>query len=160
MAFHLPKDSREYFKHLLKRSDRGACFDALFDVYYFCLLVGLDRQTLGKETDVEAEKFIDGYISDYQNQAEVLAGLLIGAELSRKDIQKDDRDSIEKEMLRILDDRSPTRLSEEGMTALNLYAASGFNFIREELVPPQNLEEFLVLYHDLWAKQPPNVSPQ
>jgi hypothetical protein len=152
MAFQLPKDSREYFKHLLRRSDRGACFDALFDVYYFCVMVGLDKKKLGNDSDLETDKFVEGYISDYQNQADIIAGLLINAELCRKGIEKDDRNSIEQEMLRILDHRSPTRLSEEGMRSLNQYAAAGFRFIREELVPPQNLEEFLVLYHGIWAK--------
>jgi len=47
MAFQLPKESRDYFKHLLKRSDGGARFDTLFDQYFFCLMVGLDLKTLG-----------------------------------------------------------------------------------------------------------------
>jgi hypothetical protein len=150
MAFQLPKESREYFKHLLRRSDHGASFDALFDVYFFCLMVGLDKKVLGNEDELEPDKFIDSYISDYQNQADIIAGLLIGAELSRKDIEKNDRESIEKEMLRILDHRSPTRLSEVGIQTLNQYAAGGFKTIRAELVAPQNLEEFLVQYHTLW----------
>jgi len=152
MAFQLPKESRDYFKHLLKRSDGGARFDTLFDQYFFCLMVGLDLKTLGKAEDMEGDKFIERYPSDYQNQADIIAGLLISAELHRKGIEKDDRSSIEKEMLRLLDHLSPTRLSEDGMEALNLYASSGFKFIREEILPPQNLEEFLVFYHTLWAR--------
>lgn len=153
MAFQLPKESREYFKHLFKRSDGGARFDTLFDQYYFCLMVGLNRKTLGEEAGMEADKFVEGYPSDYQNQADIIAGLLINAELFRKGIEKDDRSSIEREMLRILDDHSPTRLSEEGMRLLNLYAVEGFKAIREGITPPQNLEEFLVLYHRLWPSE-------
>lgn len=151
MSFQLPKESRDYFKYLLKRSDGGACFNTLFDLYYFCLMVGLKRKNLGLESDLEGDKFVDRYISDYQNQADLIAGLLINAELTRKGIEKDDRSSIEKEMLRLLDHQSPSRLSEEAINVLNLYAAEGFKAIREEIVPPQTLEEFLVLYYRIWA---------
>jgi len=105
-------------------------------------MAGLDNETLGNEGEVEADKFIERYPTDYQNQPDFIAGLLISAEVSRKSIEKDDRSSIEKEMLRVLDHQSPTRLSEEGMRPLNLYAA-GFKTIREEILPPQRLEDFL-----------------
>lgn len=151
MAFQLPKESRDYFRHLLRRSNDAARFDTFFDFYYLCLIVGLDRQAIAKDSDLESEKFVERYPSDYQNQADVIAGLLISAELCRKDIEKDNRSSIEKEILRLLDHQSSTRLSEEGMRLLNLYSAWGFKVIRERIVPPQTLEEFLALYHhDVW----------
>ena len=112
------KESREYFKYLLKRSDGGACFNTHFDLYYFCLMVGLKRKNLGLSLDLEGDKFVDRYVSDYQNQADLIAGLLINAELTRKGIEKDDRSSIEKEMLRLLDHQSPSRLSEEAISVL------------------------------------------
>src|SRR5260221_13251732 len=115
MDFKLPKDCRDYFKLLFKRGDGGARFDTLFDQYYFCLMVGLDKKVLLSEDHLEPDRFIDAYPGDYQSQADVIAGLLISAELVRKGIEKDDRASIEHEMLRILDNNSPTRLSEEGM---------------------------------------------
>lgn len=151
MGFQLPKESRDYFKHLFRRTDNGARFDILFDQYYFCLMVGLDRKNLASENELENDKFIERYPSDYQNQADVIAGLLISAELRRKSIEAGDRSSIEKEMLRLLDHQSPTRLSEEGMKALNQYAASGFKAIQVGMLPPQSLEEFLVLYYKLWS---------
>lgn len=151
MSFQLPKESRDYFKHLLKRSDGGACFSTLFDLYYFCLMMGFSKKSLGSDTELEGDKFIEKYTSDYQNQADVIAGLLINAELTRKGIEKDDRSSIEHEMLRLLDHQSPSRLSEEGINLLNLYACSGFKAVRDELGPPQSLEEFLVFYHRLWS---------
>jgi hypothetical protein len=153
MGFQLPKESREYFKHLFKRSDGGARLDILFDQYYFCLMVGLHKKTLGTEAELEGDKFIERYPTDYQDQADVIAGLLINAELYRKGIEKDDRASIEQEMLRLLDNQSASRLSEEGMRLLNLYGVAGFKEIRQEIVPPQNLEEFFVLYYRLWSRK-------
>jgi hypothetical protein len=151
MGFQLPKESRDYFKHVIKRSDGGARFDTLFDQYYFCLMIGLDRKVLSSEDELEPDRFIERYPGDYQPQADIIAGLLINAELARKGIEKNDRASIEQEMLRILDHQSPSRLSEEGMKLLNLYAVDGFKFIREEISPPQSLEEFLVFYEKLWG---------
>jgi hypothetical protein len=150
MDFKLPRDCRDYFKQLFKRGDGGARFDTLFDQYYFCLMVGLDRKSLLPEENLEPDRFIDAYPGDYQSQADVVAGLLISAELVRKGIERDDRGSIEQEMLRILDHKSPTRLSEDGMKLLNQYAAYGFSVLRQEILPPQSLEEFLVMYHNLW----------
>jgi hypothetical protein len=153
MGFQLPKDSREYFKQVIKRADGGARFDTLFDQYYFCLMIGLDRKVLSPEDELEPDRFIERYPGDYQPQADIVAGLLINAELERKGIEKDDRTSIEQEMLRVLDHQSPSRLSDEGMRLLNLYAAYGFKVIREEISsPPQTLEEFLVFYERLWSQ--------
>lgn len=157
MDFKLPKDCRDYFKLLFKRGDGGARFDTLFDQYYFCLMVGLDKKVLLSEHHLEPDRFIDAYPGDYQSQADVIAGLLISAELVRKGIEKDDRASIEHEMLRILDNNSATRLSEEGMKLLNQYAAYGFSTLRQEILPPQSLEEFLVMYHNLWKG--PELAP-
>lgn len=158
-GFQAPKDSRDYFRHLLKRSDGGgARLDTLFDQYYLCLMVGLDRRVLGRDDELESDRFIERYPSDYQNQADVIAGLLINAELHRKDIHKEDRSTIEREMLTLLDHQSSTRLSDEGMQLLNRYAAAGFKAIRDEILPPQSLEEFLVFYHALWAEQSASAS--
>ena len=153
-GFVLPKDARDFFKHVLKRTEGGAKLDTMFDAYYLCVVAGLDRRLLGRAEDLEGDRFIEKYPTDYQAQADVLAGLLINAELERKGIDGDDRGTIEQEMLLLLDSQSPTRLSEKGMELLNLYAASGFKSIQADLVPPQSLEEFLVFYHDYWMGEP------
>ena len=65
-------------------------------------------------------------------------------------------DRIEREMVRLLNPTSPTRLSEEGNTLLNLYAAEGFKLIQERMMAPAGLEEFLVAYYGFWhAAEPP-----
>src|SRR4051794_20558892 len=75
-GFQAPKDSRDYFRNLLKRSDSGgARLDTLFDQYYLCLMVGLDRRVLGRDDDLESDRFIERYPTDYQSQADVIAGL-------------------------------------------------------------------------------------
>lgn len=123
----------------------------LFDAYYTCALIGLDGRRQGRAEQLEPEEFSKVYPDSFKGQAELIAGLLVEAELARQDIQPDDRASIEGEMVRLLDPRSSSRLSSEGDRLLNLYSAAGFEKIESILPPPDNLEDFLVAYQRVWA---------
>lgn len=123
----------------------------MFDAYYCCLLVGLDEGRHGRAADLEPTEFLRGYPESYRGQAELIAGLLVDAELRRQDILPDDKESIEAEMVRLLDLKSQTRLSGPGDVLLNFYAASGFKKLDDSMPSPSNLEDFLVAYHRLWG---------
>jgi len=122
----------------------------MFDAYYCCLLLGLDARMLGDETGLEADKFLDGYPESHKGQAELIAGLLVDAELGRLEIGPNDRKDIEHQMVQLLDLTSATRLSEAGDHLLNRYAVSGFERLRSAMLPLDNLEDFLVAYQALW----------
>lgn len=124
----------------------------MFDAYYFCLLLGLDKRQLGDAAHLESDKFLDGYPENYKGQAELIAGLLVDAELGRLEIGSNDREDIERAMVSLLDLTSTTRLSSAGDNLLNRYAASGFDYLRETILPPDNLEDFLVAYYAIWEK--------
>lgn len=149
MSFVFPKSARTYFRAFEQRK-----WALLFDPYYLCLTVGLDTRRLGKVEDTEGTKFIDTYPAEYSSQAELIAGLLIDAELDRKAIRPEDRGAIERAMLDLLNTRSPTYLSPHGAQQLNLYAAGGFLIVRDAIPQPQSLEDFLIAYHQLWATPP------
>jgi hypothetical protein len=123
----------------------------MFDCYYSCLLIGLDRRRQGRPDQLEPTDFTRAYPDDYKGQAELIAGLLVEAELSRQDIDPEDRESIESEMVRLLDLKSATRLSVEGDRLLNLYAAAGFEALEATIPAPDNVEDFLVAYNRIWA---------
>lgn len=123
----------------------------MFDAYYSCLLLGLDGERHGRTEDLEADEFAKVYPEAYRGQAELIAGLLVDAELRRQEIEPEDRDSIESEMVRLLDLKSSTRLSADGDRLLNLYAAVGFEKLDAAMPAPDNLEDFLVAYHRLWG---------
>lgn len=123
----------------------------MFDAYYSCLIVGLDGERYGSPENLEADEFAKVYPEAYRGQAELIAGLLVSAELRRQEIQPEDRESIESEMVRLLDLKSSTRLSSEGDRLLNLYAAIGFEKLDAAMPAPDNLEDFLVAYHRLWG---------
>lgn len=155
MSFVLPQGARAFFKLAEAPRDSKTKF-IMFDQYYCCLMAGLDARKLGAPEDSESEEFVKGYPDDYKHQADLIAGLLIDAELDRKGIQSEDRASIEREIVTLLDPTSPTRLSAEGNALLNRYAAEGFKLIHDQMLAPANLEDFLVAYHTYW--HPPSTN--
>lgn len=157
MSFVTPKGLNQFFKIAHGKGD-GTQFDTLFDKYYFCLIVGLDAGKIGQPTDLEADEFIKGYPQDYAAQSDIIAGLLIDAELERQAIGAADRESIQQVMLRLLDHNSPTGLSTAGAKLLNQYAAGGLAIMREKLGATQSLPDFLRAYVQLW--HPPEEEPR
>lgn len=158
MSFYLHNRARSWFGIQDTRAfarttapSKEAVRFLMFDAFYCCLLVGLDMRRHGKEEQLEPAEFTKVYPEDYRSQAELIAGLLVDAELARQDIREDDGPAIEQEMVRLLDLKSSTRLSSEGDDYLNLYAAAGFEKLEERIPPPDNLEDFMVAYHSVWS---------
>ena len=149
MSFRFPRDARAFFNSIEKPKD-GALKFIMFDAYYCSLLIGLDTRRLGAKEDLETDTFLPTYPEDYRNQADIIAALLIDAELDRKAIQPDDKASIEREMTKLIDPTSPSKVSEAGNELLNLYAAAGFRTFQSAKMPPSTVEDFLVAYHSYW----------
>lgn len=158
MSFVLPLNVRTFFgfegQRAFARSrtpKREASVRFLmFDAFYCCMLLGLDQAKLGDESRLESANFFDGYPDPYKGQAELIAGLLVDAEIRRLEIQPDDREDIERQMVYLLDLSSPSRLSNDGDQLLNRYAVSGFDRLRAMMTECDNLEDFLVGYHRIW----------
>lgn len=155
MSFVYPKGARSYFKAVEKVGSGQAHFSTMFDTYYLCMLVGLDARMLASTDDLDASgTFVDYYPIEHQPHADVIAGLLIDAEMERNGIDVGNRKSIENLMIDLLEPQSATKLSKTGIGLLNRYAAHGFQIIRESMPPPHAVEDFLVAYHRLWSRPP------
>jgi hypothetical protein len=152
MSFVFPKGGRTFFKAIEAPRD-GAKKFLMFDAFYCCLLAGFDARRLGVEGDLESDVFLNGYPEDYKGQADIIAGLLIDAELDLKAIDSDDKTSIEHEMIKLINPTSATRLSDDGSQLLNLYAAHGFKLLQDYMMPPATVEEFLVAFHGYWHQE-------
>ena len=147
MNFTLPAKARGFFKTVTERTPRYLMFDS----WYLCALVGLRDRTLGPLDELEGAFFIDSYPEDFRAQGDFIAGLLIDAELDRNDIPVDDKASVEREMVLLLDPSRSTGLSEKGVELLNRYAVGGFAKLDEAMLPPANVEDLMVSYAELWA---------
>lgn len=145
MSFVLNQAGRTFFRGVIAPPKF-----LMFDAYYCCLMAGLNARNVGTPDELDTDPFINGYPDDFKGQADILAGLLIDAELDRKGIHVEDRASIEREMIKLVDPTSATRLNADGDRLLNLYAAAGFALIQERMMPPATVEEFLVAYHGFW----------
>lgn len=148
MSFKHHKLASAFFQKLMP-SGPGR-FDTQFDAYYYCLMCGLDRRRLGDEADV-GEEFVKDYVQTYQPYSDLIAGLLVDAELVRINIPLDDVKSVEKRMVDLLEPVSTSKLKPEGLALLNRYAAGGFEIISDAFAaPPQSLEDFYITYQALW----------
>ena len=158
MSFILPEGARQFFgiknARAFAATEKGSMRFLMFDAFCCCLLLGLDRRQHGDADQLEGKTFIETYPDSHKSQAEIIAGLLVDAELVRKGIASTDAKSIEKEMVNLLDLTSPTRLSGNGNELLNLYAASGFQRLRSAVPTPDTLEDFLLEYSKLWQDEP------
>lgn len=145
MSFILSQAGRSFFRGIIAPPKF-----LMFDAYYCCLMAGLNARKVGSSDELDSDPFINSYPDDFKSQGDVVAGLLIDAELDRKGINAEDRTSIEREMVKLVDPTSATRLNSEGNKLLNLYATAGFSILQDHMMPPSTIEEFLVAYHRLW----------
>ncbi len=142
MGFSMSNDAKKYLNKL-EESKHGK-FKVQFDFYYLCLIAGLLNETT---SGCKGEKFIDDFPGIYVMQREQIIGLLIATQISRDKVDIQNRERIERLMLKLVKPDSPTRLSEEGETLMNQYAENGFKRIVEKIpTPPNNLDTFLVSY--------------
>lgn len=151
MSLRLPKTAVEFFIHIQEYPMTGVRFMDI-DKYYACLMLGLRASELGREDDL-APSFLAagaGYPDAYKPTADLIAGLLVDAEIRRNNINPNDRDEIERETVKLLQPRSALGLSNKGIELLNRYAARGFEYLRAELSSPRSLEVFLLGYGRVW----------
>lgn len=145
MSFVLSQSGRSFFRAIIAPPKF-----LMFDAFYCCLMAGLNSRKVGSSDELDSDPFLNSYPDDFKGQGDIIAGLLIDAELDRKGINSGDRASIEREMVKLVDPTSATRLNGDGNKLLNLYAAAGFSILQDKMMPPSTIEEFLVAYHGYW----------
>jgi hypothetical protein len=145
MAFFLRNDTEQWFSHI---KDQKPYIETKFDLYYFCLMLGLasgeKHPVTGKS---EATEFQKNFVKAFIPVQKLIIGLLIKAELRRLGINATEKDQVYDLLTEIVDPDSPTKLTEAGITKLNEYASGGYDVLSEELpTKPYNVEDFLRTY--------------
>ena len=152
MSLRLTKTAAEFFIHIREYPMPGVRFMDI-DKYYACLMLGLRAGQLGRDDDL-GPSFLAagaGYPDAYRETADLIAGLLVDAEIRRNNINLSDGDQIERETVKLLQPRSALGLSDKGIELLNRYAARGFEYLRSELGAPRSLDVFLLGYASVWS---------
>lgn len=142
LYFRLPQGARDYFN-----MDRDG-LDTFFDAYYLCALCGMLFEQLGVETGLEPQYFIERYPAVFHSKRELIAACLIDTEMRRQGIAKGDRSRIQS-LISELTANNDVLLSEEGVKTLNLYAAGGFELMRDRIVRTNDISTLLVNVVDL-----------
>jgi hypothetical protein len=145
MHFRLRQDTQEWFK---KISDKKP-IDTMFDLYYFCVMLGLaaNRTSVPSKRCPEYSDFIDNFVSAYRPNQRIIIGLLIRAELGRFGISIDEKDEVSRLLLDLVDPNTQTNLTDTGIEKLNEYASGGFDYLSEvQETKPYHAEEFLRSY--------------
>jgi len=161
MSFRLTSEMARFFANIDQSTIKGTQFLKI-DQYHACLMLGLRAA----EITPEETKFIDPFLGSGGKYPEPFApfdtyllGLLVEAEIRRRDLDIKDRDLVEQETVRLLDPNSPFGLSEKGLALMNRYAAKGFELLRARMGPPQGVETFLVSYANLWREDAGAATP-
>jgi len=150
MAFRFPKEARGYFKAIM--SDRGGqrqnMFN-MFDIYYYCLLMGLAINKIDTDESLLGDEFQKGYPDQFKENKDFLTALLISSELKRNNTRKDDK-SFQTIMLQMINVNEASQLSAIGYQRMNEYALKGFIEIKENMpFEPITREDFLASFYDL-----------
>ena len=153
MSFRLTEEMADFFVNIDKSKIKGESFLEL-DKFYACLMLGLRAGEFNKTA-----KFKDPFLASgarwpeaYREYDTYLLGLLVEAEIRRRQLDSKDRDLMEQETVRLLDPSADAAfgLSEKGIELMNAYAARGFELLREKMTPPQGVESFLASYAQLF----------
>lgn len=139
--FRMRQDVDEWFKHIFGVGP----IKTKFDLYYFCLMIGLSK---GKLAQLQGgQEFIDYFVGDYKSSQRLIMGLFLIAEMSRLGIELNDREEIRNLINKYFDPMTLSHLKDEGFTGFNNYANAGFNFIVENYPEsPRKVEHFIQWY--------------
>ncbi|HEY9874427.1 MAG TPA: hypothetical protein V6D12_13385 [Candidatus Obscuribacterales bacterium] len=147
-SFRMRRDAENWFSNIRDQKP----IQTKFDLYYFCLMVGL---ATGRRSDPikrcsEVTDFTDNFVSDYRSYQRLIIGLLIRAELSRLEVSVTEKDEVRQLFVKLVNPQSLTNLTNLGMDRLNEYSSGGYDYLAEKLnVRPHHVEEFLRTYTKL-----------
>jgi hypothetical protein len=144
MPFRLRRDTRKWFQ------DIAGDFEVDFDMYYLCLVAGLAAGGRRAETkSQDTTELVDTFPGSYKEKGRVIIALFLATEIERMGISQNDREAVHKQIKELVDPRTPSQLSEEGMRQMNQISYGGFDALTEEFDDrPRSIEVFLTRYCD------------
>lgn len=149
MSFKLSDDAYIYLKKIKKNKTAGE-FKLDFDFYYLCAILGMTFRRCTSFTG--GNEILRSFPNKYSKYSHIIIALLIEAEKDRTGVDSSDRKHFEKFILKFVDPKSLTELSDEGEDRLNCYAQGGFEKLNEDIGYVEPLDAFLVKYYELFSQ--------
>lgn len=147
MDFRLRKDARVWFKSLDSSINSSA---KLFELYYFCLCVGLVSGQKAEASTEETDELVNYYPGEFRSRGRILTAWLISKELESLGISVNERTQVHQAIRELVDPQSPSFLSDHGMLQVNRYASGGFEVLTEHIPePPRALPTFLIRFRQI-----------
>ena len=141
--FRFRDDARVWFADVKTKYD--------FDLFYNCLIVGLAVGRQSEPKAVTSTDMVGHFIESYKPAQSLIIGLLIMAELKFAGINLNERNEVRSVIGDLVTPKSVTNLTDKGVHCLNLYASSGFEFLRDNMPKPSSIENFMLRYTEIMS---------
>tara|TARA_Y100000766_G_C18740070_1_gene523104 strand:+ start:102 stop:590 length:489 start_codon:yes stop_codon:yes gene_type:complete len=146
--FNLSDDAREYFEKIgverKKGDSKSGMFSAYVEPYYLCMLMGMVKNQKRKP-DLMSKDMVRTWKSSAKEFEKEISGFIFYKFCLDRGISDGD-DRILKLMENFFANERVEVYNKEAFSMMNHYAQGGFDFIRENLGPCNQLADFLVWY--------------
>lgn len=149
--FYISADALNYMEKLNKQSGSGTIVRNLY-FWWLCAQVGLLRNDANQVVNQPKDMVDHLNVGPIKNHQHIIRGILLMQHIRGVDAGKATREFTEGRMQHIFSGESASKLTEEGQKELDRYAASGFEYIKEEIGFEYDLKNFVRKYHDLIKK--------
>ncbi len=151
MPFRLLSAAEEWFRYLKSDfADLSTSPAPLFEMYYLCLMAGLARNqknTITVQTS-DTRELVDYYPGHFKECGRLITAMFLSNEILELGIDLAERESLHREIHKLVDPLQPNQLSDLGQDEINRYSYGGFEVLQDMFgsEPPRQMETFLPLY--------------
>lgn len=146
--FKLRHDASDFFSRISNSLARQA---PKFDMYYFCLIAGFATKRLVPDLKpYSSGDLVDTFPGEYRQRAEMIVGMLLVTELDRLDIDRSNKLAVHQTVGQLIEPKSFSSLSSDGIHRMNSYSFAGCDVLRQEWFdePPSSVEYFLIRFRE------------
>ena len=118
---------KDFFKNIRVDVDNSSPIKYDMDIFMLCLILGLNQD---KKEDYEKYKFLTSfspkYIDTYTKIKPLITGLLLSKIMKLKNIDKNEKDKVKKNLQEVLDDNDPINLKPKYIDLMHEYYLGGY----------------------------------
>lgn len=149
MEFRIIRDARKWFRDIREEltAPPGKAPSPDFDAFYFCFIAGVTEMRKKDVSSGETAELVDYFPGPYKNRGRLLVSLFLSKELEYLGVSLIERDTVRKEISRLVQPDAPNHLSDEGVREFNKYAHGGYEVLLDWFDDrPRVLETFLRVF--------------
>ena len=128
MSFLIHPKSKEFFSTFKSTDNKTPIFKDLFDLYYYCFLLGVSSGE--REPSLEgAYEVTKNWPNSYSGSKLPIINLLIFGYMLENGYEVDNKTFANKILSKLIDHNNKNDLSEEGYKRMNEFAYNGFEIL-------------------------------